>query len=168
MGTVNCLARNNSFDLFSPCFVSFMVFSLSISHMQENGYQLLFLSARSISQAYLTRQFLVNLKQVMFKYSNHFPIHLDNKIWKERNSFTFSYLFYKLQDGKVLPDGPVVISPDGLFPSLYREGNVSFVSAASYCYILPSGTTFLYECWLSLTILNFDFTGRTALRKQGN
>ncbi|KAK9010170.1 hypothetical protein V6N11_036684 [Hibiscus sabdariffa] len=26
------------------------------------------------------------------------------------------------QDGKALPSGPVVISPDGLFPSLYREG----------------------------------------------
>ncbi|TYK04852.1 LNS2 (lipin/Ned1/Smp2) protein [Cucumis melo var. makuwa] len=25
------------------------------------------------------------------------------------------------QDGKALPEGPVVISPDGLFPSLYRE-----------------------------------------------
>ncbi|KAH0988505.1 hypothetical protein GBA52_015682 [Prunus armeniaca] len=25
------------------------------------------------------------------------------------------------QDGKALPDGPVVISPDGLFPSLFRE-----------------------------------------------
>jgi hypothetical protein len=32
---------------------------------QENGYQLLFLSARSISQAHLTRQFLFNLKQVL-------------------------------------------------------------------------------------------------------
>ncbi|KAI8549896.1 hypothetical protein RHMOL_Rhmol06G0060800 [Rhododendron molle] len=53
----------------------------------ENGYQLLFLSARAISQAYNTRRFLFNLKQ----------------------------------DGKALPDGPVVISPDGLFPSLYRE-----------------------------------------------
>ncbi|KAE9588422.1 putative phosphatidate phosphatase [Lupinus albus] len=57
------------------------------SAIQENGYQLLFLSARAISQAYHTRQFLFNLNQ----------------------------------DGKVLPDGPVVISPDGLFPSLYRE-----------------------------------------------
>ncbi|CAJ2641002.1 phosphatidate phosphatase LPIN3 [Trifolium pratense] len=57
------------------------------SAVKENGYQLLFLSARSISQAYITRQFLLNLKQ----------------------------------DGKVLPEGPVVISPDGLFPSLYRE-----------------------------------------------
>ncbi|XP_020231799.1 phosphatidate phosphatase PAH2 [Cajanus cajan] len=57
------------------------------SAIKENGYQLLFLSARAISQAYHTRQFLCNLKQ----------------------------------DGKVLPDGPVVISPDGLFPSLYRE-----------------------------------------------
>lgn len=57
------------------------------SAIKDNGYQLLFLSARAIAQAYLTRQFLVNVKQ----------------------------------DGKALPDGPVVISPDGLFPSLYRE-----------------------------------------------
>ncbi|OAY50915.1 phosphatidate phosphatase PAH2 isoform X2 [Manihot esculenta] len=57
------------------------------SAIKDNGYQFLYLSARAIAQAYLTRQFLVNLKQ----------------------------------DGKALPDGPVVISPDGLFPSLYRE-----------------------------------------------
>ncbi|KAF5747055.1 phosphatidate phosphatase PAH2-like isoform X1 [Tripterygium wilfordii] len=57
------------------------------SAIKENGYQLLFLSARAISQAYHTRRFLVNLKQ----------------------------------NGKALPDGPVVISPDGLFPSLFRE-----------------------------------------------
>ncbi|XP_044511479.1 phosphatidate phosphatase PAH2 [Mangifera indica] len=57
------------------------------SAIKENGYQLLFLSARAISQAYHTRRFLFNLKQ----------------------------------DGKALPDGPVVISPDGVFPSLYRE-----------------------------------------------
>lgn len=57
------------------------------SSIKDNGYQLLFLSARAIAQAYLTRQFLDNVKQ----------------------------------DGKALPDGPVVISPDGLFPSLYRE-----------------------------------------------
>ncbi|KAD5803156.1 hypothetical protein E3N88_14516 [Mikania micrantha] len=57
------------------------------SAIKENGYQLLFLSARAIVQAYLTRNFLINLKQ----------------------------------DGKALPNGPVVISPDGLFPSLFRE-----------------------------------------------
>ncbi|XP_010481936.1 PREDICTED: phosphatidate phosphatase PAH2-like isoform X2 [Camelina sativa] len=57
------------------------------SAVKENGYQLIFLSARAISQASVTRQFLINLKQ----------------------------------DGKALPDGPVVISPDGLFPSLFRE-----------------------------------------------
>ncbi|KAL8261157.1 hypothetical protein R6Q59_025206 [Mikania micrantha] len=57
------------------------------SAIKENGYQILFLSARSISQADVTRQFLINLKQ----------------------------------DGKTLPEGPVVISPDGLFPSLFRE-----------------------------------------------
>jgi phosphatidate phosphatase PAH1 len=63
-------------------------FIFSLTFVQENGYQLIFLSARAISQASVTRQFLVNLKQ----------------------------------DGKALPDGPVVISPDGLFPSLFREG----------------------------------------------
>ncbi|RAL47274.1 hypothetical protein DM860_013239 [Cuscuta australis] len=57
------------------------------SAIKENGFQLLFLSARSISQAYVTRQFLINL----------------------------------MQDGKGLPEGPVIISPDGLFPSLFRE-----------------------------------------------
>lgn len=57
------------------------------SAIKENGYQLLFLSARSILQASTTRQFLISLKQ----------------------------------DGKALPEGPIVISPDGLFPSLYRE-----------------------------------------------
>lgn len=57
------------------------------SAIKENGYQLLFLSARAIVQAYLTKSFLFNLKQ----------------------------------DGKTLPIGPVVISPDGLFPSLFRE-----------------------------------------------
>nr|GEW32698.1 hypothetical protein [Tanacetum cinerariifolium] len=57
------------------------------SAIKENGYEIIFLSARSISQADITRQFLINLKQ----------------------------------DGKTLPEGPVVISPDGLFPSLFRE-----------------------------------------------
>ncbi|PIN00703.1 Phosphatidate phosphatase [Handroanthus impetiginosus] len=57
------------------------------SAIKENGYQLLFLSARAIVQSYLTKSFLFNLKQ----------------------------------DGNSLPNGPVVISPDGLFPSLYRE-----------------------------------------------
>lgn len=57
------------------------------SAIKENGYQLLFLSARSISQSFHTRQFLCNIRQ----------------------------------DGKALPEGPVVISPDGLFPSLFRE-----------------------------------------------
>lgn len=36
---------------------------------QDNGYQLLFLSARAIVQAYLTRNFLVNLKQVLKPFS---------------------------------------------------------------------------------------------------
>lgn len=44
-----CIWMSNSRSLFLP---------------QENGYQLLFLSARAIVQAYLTRSFLLNLKQV--------------------------------------------------------------------------------------------------------
>ncbi|KAG5550095.1 hypothetical protein RHGRI_015145 [Rhododendron griersonianum] len=69
------------------------------SAIKENGYQLLFLSARAIVQAYLTRSFLLNLKQ----------------------------------DGKALPSGPVVISPDGLFPSLFREAISSTFSAENRC-----------------------------------
>ncbi|CAN4122703.1 unnamed protein product [Withania somnifera] len=57
------------------------------SAIKENGYHLLFLSARAISQAYLTRQFLFNL----------------------------------MQNGEGLPEGPVLTSPDGIFPSLFRE-----------------------------------------------
>ncbi|KAF7804522.1 phosphatidate phosphatase PAH1 [Senna tora] len=57
------------------------------SAIKENGYHLLFLSARAIVQSYITRKLLNNVKQ----------------------------------DGKALPNGPVVISPDGLFPSLFRE-----------------------------------------------
>lgn len=42
--------------------------------LQENGYHLLFLSARSISQAYHTRQFLFNLKQVKIIFGDSFLI----------------------------------------------------------------------------------------------
>ena len=36
-------------------------------------------------------------------------------------SATRDYLHTLNQDGETLPSGPVIISPDGLFPSLYRE-----------------------------------------------
>ncbi|KAF7802332.1 phosphatidate phosphatase PAH2-like [Senna tora] len=43
---------------------TFLVSScLWLKILQQNGYQLLFLSARAISQAYHTRQFLFNLNQ---------------------------------------------------------------------------------------------------------
>lgn len=51
----------------------------------------------------------------------------------ESCSLSFAYTaiwFFKLQDGMALPDGPVVISPDGLFPSLYREGTLFMLTAA--------------------------------------
>ncbi|PRQ32627.1 putative phosphatidate phosphatase [Rosa chinensis] len=72
--------------------------------MQENGYELLFLSARAISQSSQTQQFLFNIKQ----------------------------------DGKALPDGPVVISPDELFPSLFREGKDIDVEIAKFGQLLTS------------------------------
>lgn len=40
--------------------------------------------------------------------------------------FVYRFL-HTVQDGKGLPDGPVVISPDGLFPSLFREGGSDYV-----------------------------------------
>lgn len=55
-------------------------------------------------------------------------------------SFSFP-LIYSLalhsdaQDGKALPDGPVVISPDGLFPSLYREGENCPFKCFSWLYL---------------------------------
>lgn len=44
----------------------------------------------------------------------------------------FICLFSYVQDGKALPDGPVVISPDGLFPSLYREGNWWYMQSSFF------------------------------------
>mmetsp|Transcript_40596 Transcript_40596/g.114974 ORF Transcript_40596/g.114974 Transcript_40596/m.114974 type:complete len:710 (-) Transcript_40596:208-2337(-) len=58
-----------------------------LSDIKANNYTVMFLSSRAISQASLTRDFLLSLKQ----------------------------------DGRQLPAGPVLISPDGLLPSLYRE-----------------------------------------------
>lgn len=41
-------------------------------------------------------------------------------------------MFIRGQDGKSLPSGPVVISPDGLFPSLYREGDFVFLESSPH------------------------------------
>ncbi|CAN7048675.1 unnamed protein product [Brassica oleracea var. botrytis] len=71
------------------------------SAIKENGYQLLFLSAPAIVQAYLTRSFLNNLKQA----------------------------------GKALPNGHVVISPDGLFPALYLSLFSFFLTHVLYNYL---------------------------------
>ena len=55
--------------------------------IRKNGYHVMYLSARSIGQATVTRDFLFNLDQ----------------------------------NGAKLPVGPVIISPDGILPSLFRE-----------------------------------------------
>jgi len=50
----------------------FVIVILFLLHAQENGYQLLFLSARAISQAHITRRFLFSLKQVLFSSSQSY------------------------------------------------------------------------------------------------
>ena len=55
--------------------------------IRKNGYHVMYLSARSIGQATVTRDFLFNLDQ----------------------------------NGAKLPVGPVIISSDGILPSLFRE-----------------------------------------------
>ncbi|PKA63272.1 phosphatidate phosphatase LPIN [Apostasia shenzhenica] len=42
-------------------------------------------------------------------------------VGKDWTQYGVARLFSAIKDGKALPTGPVVISPDGLFPSLYRE-----------------------------------------------
>lgn len=53
--------------------------------------------------------------------------------------------FVMMQDGKVLPDGPVVISPDGLFPSLYREGIQSTFLSISFPHSSPSIVVMFFQ-----------------------
>jgi hypothetical protein len=70
-------------------------------NIAANGYQIMFLSSRAISQANITREYLHKLSQ----------------------------------NGYKMPTGPVIISPHGLLPSLYRcvlrvwVGYEEFVSA---------------------------------------
>lgn len=58
-------------------------------------------------------------------------------LWFLRTLFSYDFetfvviiMFKCGQDGKSLPSGPVVISPDGLFPSLYREGDIIFLESS--------------------------------------
>ncbi|KAK6589350.1 hypothetical protein RS030_213356 [Cryptosporidium xiaoi] len=62
-----------------------------MTKIKENGYKIIYLTARAIGQADATRDFLFGLKQVG-NYGN-----------------------------VTLPDGPVFLSPDRLFPSFKRE-----------------------------------------------
>ena len=93
---------------------------ISNAKPQDNGFQVLFLSARAISQAYLTRKFLLNLKQVRdlrLLWYTLFALF----IYEDQIYMRIALSFF-LKDGEALPEGPVFISPDGLLPSLYREG----------------------------------------------
>ena len=78
----------------------------------------------------------------------------------------FPLSFLLLQDGEALPDGPVVISPDGLFPSLYREGEYmvlfkNVVGSVIRCYIIIAFAFFqesrhIGKMCISLSIVLID------------
>lgn len=55
-------------------------------------------------------------------FNPQIAFHLDNAVITVIILLSLNKSFIYLQDGKTLPNGPVVISPDGLFPSLFREG----------------------------------------------
>ncbi|KAK1299040.1 hypothetical protein QJS10_CPB14g01427 [Acorus calamus] len=82
------------------------------SAIKENGYQLLFLSARAIVQAYLTRSFLLNLKQdirALFP-SDHNPFYAG---FGNRDTDELSYRKIGIPKGKIFiinPKGEVAIN----------------------------------------------------------
>lgn len=57
------------------------------SKLYENGYKIIYLSARSLGQSGNTKEYLYNVEQDNYK----------------------------------LPDGPILLNPDGLFSAIYRE-----------------------------------------------
>ena len=63
------------------CKIQFVIMDLTLCFalyfFQESGYQLLFLSAPAIVQAYLTRSFLNNLKQVRLEILFTFELALN-------------------------------------------------------------------------------------------
>lgn len=66
-------------------------------------------------------------------------------------SATRDYLHTLNQDGETLPAGPVIISPDGLFPSLYRELVSSLACRMFPCFAKILGGCFVFSLlWLPL------------------
>lgn len=78
-------------------------------------------------------------------------------------SFFKECYFSYFQDGKALPEGPVVISPDGLFPSLFREGiwcicTVSQISHLYFIYLsMMPLTSYGIVCCISSSFLLLPF-----------
>jgi len=58
-----------------------------------------------------------------------------------------------LQDGKTLPKGPVVISPDGLFPSLYREGQELLMRAIKVDFYIYAYLTCIILSYLLMPVI---------------
>lgn len=86
----------------------------------------MYLSARAISQSATTRAFLSSIKQ----------------------------------DGKSLPDGPIVISPDGMIPSLYREGKGTALGLNFFVLVVCK---FVGPCFCSKTLFEQHKLGGKVL-----
>lgn len=84
----------------------------------QNGYEIMYLSARAIGQANITRDYLHTL----------------------------------VQNGYKMPSGPVIISPHGLLPSLYRcGGSIQTIIKCCWKYIVmwPLGFPAYSVCLVS-------------------
>ncbi|CAD6254827.1 unnamed protein product [Miscanthus lutarioriparius] len=73
------------------------------SAIKENGYQLLFLSARAIVQAYLTKNFLFNLKQLYGEPHMNSRLH----VW---SSIVFNCLYKPLKSRPMGSQGEVAVN----------------------------------------------------------
>lgn len=135
-----CLEHlSSNFYLFIFCGVYFMEFSLIYSTFHRKMATSYFFSVlvqflRHISpdNSYSTlSRWYISLKWILYMST------MDKTRRQKESSLHYPICFVIMQDGKVLPDGPVVISPDGLFPSLYREGNQSaYYIFWSYSYVI--------------------------------
>lgn len=127
-------ARVNKIAL-DGCWMSNSVSDIERSLLQENGYQLLFLSARAIVQAYLTRSFLLNLKQVMecfiFGLLNkcYYQLPVDGTIsWEavREQDLLFKFVVFSIISGLLA----FVMTQSGQYPI-----NIRPLRSLSMCYL---------------------------------
>ncbi|KAF3772290.1 Phosphatidate phosphatase [Nymphaea thermarum] len=131
--------------------------------MQENGYQMLFLSARAISQAYLTRQFLFNLKQdirALFPLDRN-PFYAG---FGNRDTDEISYLKVGIPKGKIFiinPKGEVAVNrriDTKSYHSLHSLVNGIFPAVSSYEQLFHANQMIVQKDALHLAIMGRKFS----------